>query len=556
VAGHFIEINLGIAIAATRTYFWTLAALVVLLGKRLVPAEGSTVAVAEARGGAAVVSGEVQAHLEARRRSKRRRGGGAEAAPARPLSLGPVVESALAQIAALGVVGALILSTMSFNYTTNSLGLTNPFAVIITALTTMSARKAGDSFSPAMAWLVLMVFVVLILVIVAEVAQRESKERDASWWLTSLGVAAGLSGGLGLLYALIHAARLRPGADISQVAYEYYALMLALWALLAVLLFRAQPRPAKWGIGPSALIYLVLIVITVFFVDNANISMIKADILYKQGLRYDQEGSWDNAILLYTRALQLAPSEDFYHLFRGRALMERGKQEKDVRARDAIFGRALEALNEARRLNPLNTDHTANQARLHRTWGEMSTDATQRSDHFKRSLEYYAQATQLSPNNAQLYNEWGLVLSLMGENDLALAKYEQSLTLDSEYLQTYFLLGDLYLSRKQWPEAIQVYSKTVAIDAALVQGWSSLGYAYSQVGDFTQAISANLQVLAKSPSDYNTLKNLTILYNEAARPADALTYAEKALAAAPDQDKATLQSYVQQLRGQLGKEKS
>ncbi|NIV37046.1 MAG: hypothetical protein GWN58_48740, partial [Anaerolineae bacterium] len=35
VIAHFVEIQFGIAIAATRTYFWVMAAMLVVLGTRL-----------------------------------------------------------------------------------------------------------------------------------------------------------------------------------------------------------------------------------------------------------------------------------------------------------------------------------------------------------------------------------------------------------------------------------------------------------------------------------------------------------------------------------------
>ena len=99
----------------------------------------------------------------------------------------------------------------------------------------------------------------------------------------------------------------------------------------------------------------------------------------------------------------------------------------------------------ARGLNPLNTDHTANLARLNRRWAELAADAAVRTLHAQASNTYYSQAVQLSPNNAGLWNEWA-ALEFQVLNDQASAqKYlDQSLSIDQEFEQTYLLQGDLY----------------------------------------------------------------------------------------------------------------
>jgi len=64
-----------------------------------------------------------------------------------------------------------------------------------------------------------------------------------------------------------------------------------------------------------------------------------------------------------------------------------------------------EVLERAQQLNPLNTDHTANLARLQQAWASLETNPAQREAHYKKSLDYYAQATRLSPNTVHLYDQ-------------------------------------------------------------------------------------------------------------------------------------------------------
>lgn len=67
-------------------------------------------------------------------------------------------------------------------------------------------------------------------------------------------------------------------------------------------------------------------VLIIFLVITVNINLVKADIVYKQGQQFDQQGNWLSSIELYRRALATRQTEDQYMLFLGRALLEQAKQ--------------------------------------------------------------------------------------------------------------------------------------------------------------------------------------------------------------------------------------
>ena len=554
IMAHFVEIHFGIAIAATRTYFWAYSALIVVLGRGYVSAETVETAdtVKERASRAMAPRAEAQVRPDRRHKGGKRRVEAPRPAPQKPTSsLGLVTGSMLS----MAIIVGLILLTAAWDYTVNPAGESDPLAIIATSLTTLAAKGRPNDVSLGMAWLVLGIFIIAMLSGVSEWAEQDVQGRGVSWWLSSLGLFALVAGGIGGFYALIHAARLSPSMNLATLSYEYYVGAFLIWIALALLLFLSVPHAPGRSSGLAFIGYLVLIVVCALFIDSANIRIIRADVLYKQGYKFDQEGNWDGAIYFYGKALEIAPQEDFYHLFRGRALMERAKIEGDVKKRDAYFSEALASLTRARQYNPLNTDHTANMARLYRTWGELDPDASGRLDKLQRSLEYYVEAIKLSPHSAVLFNEWGLVYYILGDLDQAMAKYEQSLALDREFLQTYILIGDIYLARKQWQEAIPIYQKAVALNPDFVQGWSAIGYVYSQLGVWDEAISANMKVLEIAPDDYSTLKNLAILYNQSERPTEALTYVQHALEVAPEKDKPALESFIQQLRDKAGEGK-
>jgi len=587
VVAHFVEIQFGIAIAATRTYFWAYAALIALLGERLVSGEQIPVAEGAALPARGATSGRSGRSSGSSRRKRKggKRGAGRRAPTGR---LVPETESIRTQLNAITILAGLVLATLAWNHTTNPRADPNPLAVIWSSLTSLAARGEPGQISLGMLWLVMATFVVTLLASLSELVEPESEEREIGWWLRSGGIFAVGASSIGALFALIHAVRLNPGTDLPSMLHEYYLALAFVGVGLASILYRGLTRPTRGSRGGVAVAYPVLILVSLLFVGSQNVSIIKADILYKQGLRFDQAGQWDQAIHYYQKAADETPSEDFFRLFLGRALMEKAKLEEQAGFRDAYYQRGLESLKEARRLNPLNTDHTANMARLYRSWGETDSDPVTRQEKLDRSAEFYEQATQLSPHNAQLFIEWGDLCQIKGDPDQALARYEQALALDREFAKTYFLIGDLQVQRQQWRDAAQAYESALALDPGYARGWSTLAFCYSRLGEWEQAVEANLSALEVNPADYGTLrnlaasyaqleewdkaieasdralrinpqdyatlKNLALLYKQSDRPADALIYAERALAIAPEGDEKALEDFVLELRAEAGKD--
>jgi tetratricopeptide (TPR) repeat protein len=313
--------------------------------------------------------------------------------------------------------------------------------------------------------------------------------------------------------------------------------------------------------------------------------------------------------------MELAPNEDFYYLWLGRALLEKARTaspastsllneqsqlegilKMDIR-QTAMLGRqdllfaARAVLLRARDINPLNTDHSANLARLYRSWADIQADPAQKAKYLDQSSKYYTGATRLSPHNAILWNEWALVELAQGNLDGAQQKLAESLKLDDRFDQTFMLLGQLYTSQQDSSKAIEAFQKAIEVqpkfqDAYLalgetflkqndldsaakvyqqalvqmpnsVQVQSLLAYVYAQQGKIPEAIQANLNLVKLAPNDpsvWNTHKNLAILYQQIGDMQAAINEARLAASQAPTAPtdyRAQLNDYVAQLRAQL-----
>ena len=162
---------------------------------------------------------------------------------------------------------------------------------------------------------------------------------------------------------------------------EFYIISLLLILLLGFTVWRSHRGGPGWlGAGrwlaPAGGAVLAVIGLLVIF--NLNVSLVRADIIYKQGQAYDNARRYTEAIQLYQMAIDEEPQEDYYYLFLGRAQLEQGRASTGAQ-QTGFLANAEESLLRAQALNPLNTDHSANLGRLYLTWSQL-TSGQQRAD--------------------------------------------------------------------------------------------------------------------------------------------------------------------------------
>jgi cyclophilin family peptidyl-prolyl cis-trans isomerase/tetratricopeptide (TPR) repeat protein len=546
IAAHFVEIQFGIAIAATRTYFWLYAAAMVVVGSRLMlPAEELEPTAAKAETEAA---GSVS--------SKRRRRQPAASPVAHPAAVQR--RAWLGSLLVLSVLGLLVLSTMLFNATTPQEGYPGPLETIWRSLT-----RTRDDQSLVMLVLFLTTWGMFGMAGLSELAVRGDGEgKKPADWLAAAGIFALISIGGALLFGIFHAMRLKP-VTISQNAYAnplantitfyYVAFFVQVLALGLALAFRSRHslRTIAWRwtgqLSDAAVAGLIVFlpVLAGLAIFASNISIVRADIVYKEALSSEKVGQWDAAIYLYERAVDLAEEQDFYHLFLGRAYIEKARLSQGEE-RQIWLQESERALARAREIAPLNTDHSRNLAKLYLSWASFSAGAT-RQPLLEQALEYSADATQLSPNTADIWNERAQIFLTMDDYEQAEAMYQQSLSLDAQYPQTHLSLGQLYTSQKEWESAIQAFNTAAELQPKAVDAYSMLGYVYSQNGNLQQAGEAYEQAVELRPRNYLDRKNLAIVYSQMGQNDEAIREATEALALAPEDQKPSLEAFLAQL---------
>ncbi len=560
IIAHFVEIHFGIAIVSTRTHFWVYAASLLVMGHILPTGKWRTFDAAES-----LRETEAPKRETRRTRSRRARQLQRESTPWDGVLIG-------------GGMVSLLLVVLGFDYISNLKHETSAGAVLWHSLTRLPMQE--DAVSYGILALVLTVWAVAVLLFACE------EERARS---IGLGKAIAAVGGISFVIAFPYWAwQAGTLAALSQMAPATQEQLLAqlrsfegiltrfyLYGLLILLGLAYVLTPAAggkrrtettWsGIAGVAAPFALLVVMGISL--TTNLRVIQADIAFKMADPFTRGTQWPVAMLVYQHAIDLAPNEDYYYLFLGRAYLEQAKNLKTVEERRSLFLQAERDLKTAQRLNPLNTDHTANLARLYSWWASATDDPAEREKYAELSDQYYEKALSLSPHNVVLWGEWAILdLNLLRDPQAGLEKLNHALELDDTYDRTYALLGDYYLNaarqaqddaarKETLQNAAHAYQQALertprGQKSAVSMYASALGNVYIELQQYPDAIEALERALSVTgkKNRWRLEETLARLYAQQQDKVNALQYAQQALADAPESEQERLQSLVSQVQ--------
>ncbi len=352
IVAHFVEIQTGIPVTPTRMYFWVYVALMTVVGLSI-QGEGVLAPLATRPSSAARSrSQQSRKRKKSRRATRRQRGFRIER-----LLHSPILTYALA-------VGLLVVTT--------------GFSLI------------NVTFDSSIVAFLLLVWSLAGAVVITEAIRRGGDE-----WIPALISYAITSLALCLLFLPVHAASRPPSSDPARIVIVHYlCLGLSIAAIAASLLEKVSlPRPlwhkANWWLYAGLVVAVTLLII----VTNLNVA--KADVYFKVGEAMRGHENWDASIAFYERAVKFAPGQDHYHLWLGKAYLERAMADADYRT--AWLQEAQEALERAQEINPLNSEPYAFMGELHQYWAGVVNDPQQVAERLETALAYYRQAMGRNP---------------------------------------------------------------------------------------------------------------------------------------------------------------
>jgi tetratricopeptide (TPR) repeat protein len=547
VVSHFAEINFGISIVATRTYFFVYAAMILAVGYTL-PQQGEYILTE--------IDSKNQIKPSNRRKKSRR------------YQSSTGISNLLKSTLVGGLIGAFLLLPMVFEYTSNLWGMTSASKILWSSLT----QVKEDVISYGVLALVLTTWVAAGVIFTSENKAITSVKQ---WWQTftiSLGIALFtalfymflLSGSLARL------ARMAPQniqdvvtqtMGLEGLLTQYYAFLILGILILGFFLPEQWPGRSKNESFLGPILAIVGFIFVIWLSVTTNLKIIHADIAFKMAEPFASSRQWAVANVLYRRSIELSPDEDYYYLFLGRGSLEEAKTIEDPLQKEQAFLTAEADLIKAQNINPLNPDHTANLARLHSWWALQTSELNSRIERGQVSNQYYSRVTVLSPNNARLWDEWAILhLNVLKDEERAIEILSHSLEIDSKYDWTYAILGDLHNQAGQnqadeserqaaFELAAENYTKAIEFSPNNTNYFYALASAYQHLQDFDKVITtleAGLEIAPESER-WKISDNLTHFYLQINDSETALQYARQALQTAPTSEHERLNAIVDQL---------
>lgn len=566
---HFVEINFGIGIAATRTTFWTYAALLVVLGLEWVPALlGTTAEDVEAE----------DIGRKGRRRSQR------SVRQHSQIRFDP----SIAAVVALTLVATFLLGTLAFAFINNPDELEQGWRIFYRSLTMKYYPQPTRAFGALM--VVVFTWALFGVIGLGEADREGLFDRQRKTRVPmSIGIYAGISIIGFLLFGLLlsgHQASLTQVevtsrdeivnvADaLTSVLGWYYGLIFVIlfataWVLTKESYQRSRTSGSMLALGVGA----ILLLFSIPLIQQGSYNLIRADIIFKQGGGFANSRTVDQkevGIQHFERAIEYAPHEDYYYLFLGKAYLEwaQGLPAETPRTeREELFVKTEEVLTNAREINPLNTDHSANLARFYKSWAArlaidlqdgMVTEAARfqleqrRAALLQMSRDNYDIALTLSPNNAILWNELAQLYAVdFGDMDSFDATIEQSLEVDDEYEQTWMLIGDLRNSRGDYDGAIEAYKHSLTLKENCTVR-RVVGQLLAQQTKWAEALDflgASLDPCAGSNDLWEMYRVMAISHANQGDIAAALDAATVALQIAPADQRSVIEELLNTLQG-------
>jgi tetratricopeptide (TPR) repeat protein/O-antigen ligase len=510
LAGHLVEVQSGIGVAATRLTFWLLAALVAAgdgQTSHLTPPPPSLQGKGENQG-------------------RRRRGGrdsrpGHRPAAGPPPPIPPVDGGEKGGAAGGALLVALVLATLTF---------------------AMLAPQADrERLWLGLGGLVLTTWVLSGLVIVtASSPPSPPVNGGGKAGAGALASYAPLVLGWFLPFFLVNLTSLVLGLDGAFVFTVYAAYLLATMILLGLVLEVRNPQSAiesrtTWNfrrVSPQrALVYTALAVAGLAVVVATDLTVVWADIALKQGLGLANAGRIDQAVPYFEQAARLAPQQDAYTIYLAGGYAERARTLPSPAERDAWLQKAQQALERGRTVNPYNPDLPAKLGLLYRVWGDLTPDVNARREHYERAAAYYSQAAVLGPQVAQIQREWGMVEQALDHLDLAIVHLERAAQLGPRVLDAHLLLGQAYLDRGDFDRAAEAYRQAVKLDRDGV-------------------LKAKESEARAAPQSWTAHRNLALMYWVVGRHEEAMAEAQTALQMAPADDRSGLERLIAALQKQ------
>ncbi len=234
---------------------------------------------------------------------------------------------------------------------------------------------------------------------------------------------------------------------------------------------------------------------------------------------------YDNAILAYSKAIELNPQ--YFAAYGNRGGVYKDKGQLDL---------ALADYAKAIKLNPDNSYAYYNRGIVYADIGQ-----------YLLAIADYTKAIELNPGYAIAYYNRGNAYNRNGRSDLALPDYNKAIELNPQYASTYVNRGNIYKFQSRFDLAMADYNKAIELNPQSAIPYINRGTIYHNKAQYDLAIADYNKAIELNPQSASAYYNKGLACVKSGRNAEAIESYKSYLKYAPAAD-----PYIEEAKKQIG----
>ncbi|KAL5737208.1 hypothetical protein ACOSP7_029969 [Xanthoceras sorbifolium] len=155
--------------------------------------------------------------------------------------------------------------------------------------------------------------------------------------------------------------------------------------------------------------------------------------------------------------------------------------------------------------------------RNHPKYGTLSTPELPESLYYADVARLFIEASQMSPEDADVHIVLGVLYNLSREYDKAIGSFETALKLRPHDYSLWNKLGATQANSIQSADAILAYQQALDLKPNYVRAWANMGISYANQGMYEESIRYYVRALAMNPKADNAWQYLRISLSSASR---------------------------------------
>jgi tetratricopeptide (TPR) repeat protein/predicted DNA-binding transcriptional regulator len=207
--------------------------------------------------------------------------------------------------------------------------------------------------------------------------------------------------------------------------------------------------------------------------------------LFLEGLLFQMQGKWLEAIESYDRAIFFKPDLHEAWCNRGHALDELGRYEE-----------AIKSYNRAISFKP---DY-------YESWSNRGNSLGNLGD-YEESIESFDRALAIKSDNYIAWSNRGISLGYLGKYIEAIKSHDRAINIKHDYVEAWGRRGYALYSSGRYEEAIESYDQLIAIKPDDVDAWHDKGWVYFLWGKYSESINYFEKTIAIQSNRYDSWHN-------------------------------------------------